>query len=52
MTNVSDDAVSLPDGLEVWWDGQSRVYIDAEASFFGNTQVRVWRLADDWRLCC
>jgi hypothetical protein len=33
-------AVDLPNGLEVWWDGVTRVYIDAPASFQGNTKVQ------------
>jgi hypothetical protein len=31
--------VDLPNGLEVWWDGVTRVYIDAPARFQGNTKV-------------
>ncbi|PNF36643.1 hypothetical protein B7P43_G19101, partial [Cryptotermes secundus] len=30
--------VDLPNGLEIWWDGVTRVYIDAPASFQGNTK--------------
>lgn len=32
--------VDLPNGLEVWWDGITRVYIDAPARFQGNTKVQ------------
>jgi hypothetical protein len=31
--------VELPNGLEIWWDGVTRVYIDVPASFQGNTKV-------------
>ncbi|KAJ9596531.1 hypothetical protein L9F63_012430, partial [Diploptera punctata] len=30
--------VELPNGLEVWWDGVTRVYIDAPAKFRDNTK--------------
>lgn len=30
--------VAFRDGLKVWWDGMTRVYIDAPASYRGNTQ--------------
>lgn len=33
--------VQLPNGLEVWWDGQSRVYIDSPPTFYDNTQVNL-----------
>ncbi|XP_043601962.1 hemocytin isoform X2 [Bombus pyrosoma] len=30
--------VQLPNGLEIWWDGISRVYINAPPEFHGNTR--------------
>lgn len=30
--------VALYDGLKIWWDGMSRVYIDAPASYRGKTK--------------
>lgn len=30
--------VAFKDGLKVWWDGMTRVYIDAPASYHGKTQ--------------
>lgn len=27
--------INLPNGLEIWWDGVSRVYINAPAEFHG-----------------
>jgi hypothetical protein len=32
-------SVELPNGLELWWDGVTRVYIDAPAKFRGKTKV-------------
>lgn len=32
-------SVELPNGLEIWWDGLSRVYVDAPPTFFGHTKV-------------
>lgn len=29
--------IQLPNALEVWWDGVSRVYINAPAEFHGNS---------------
>ncbi|XP_066594945.1 hemocytin-like [Prorops nasuta] len=31
-------AVKMPNDLEVWWDGISRVYINAPPEFYGKTQ--------------
>lgn len=28
--------VNVPNGLEIWWDGISRVYVNAPADFRGN----------------
>ncbi|KDR23192.1 Hemocytin, partial [Zootermopsis nevadensis] len=30
--------VDLPNGLQIWWDGITRVYIDAPSRFQGNTK--------------
>ncbi|KOX75564.1 Hemocytin [Melipona quadrifasciata] len=30
--------VQLPNGLDIWWDGISRVYINASPEFHGNTR--------------
>ncbi|XP_069683352.1 hemocytin isoform X2 [Periplaneta americana] len=30
--------VDMPNGLQIWWDGVTRVYIDAPASFQGKTK--------------
>lgn len=30
--------VTIRDGLKLWWDGMTRVYIDAPASYRGRTQ--------------
>lgn len=31
--------VELPNGVEIWWDGVTRVYVDVPASFQGKTKV-------------
>lgn len=31
--------VELPNGVEVWWDGFTRAYVDVPASFKGKTKV-------------
>lgn len=33
-------AVELPNGVEVWWDGVTRAYIDAPSKFKGQTKVK------------
>ena len=35
-TNSSAD---LPDGVEVWWDGSARLYINVPPSFKGKTKA-------------
>lgn len=32
--------VELPNGVEVWWDGLTRAYVDVPASFQGKTKVQ------------
>lgn len=36
-------SVTLPNTLKVWWDGLTRIYIDAPPSFRGQTQVINYR---------
>ena len=30
---------NLPNGLTIWWDGMSRVYIDTPTSLYNSLQV-------------
>lgn len=46
--------IHLPNGLEVWWDGMSRVYINAPAEFHGKffcllfgLDLSIWRIFRD-----
>lgn len=34
-----DVTVKLPNGIEVWWDGLTRAYIDLPAEFKEKTRV-------------
>lgn len=35
LTRHTTRAVELPNGLDVWWDGQTRAYVDAPADMRG-----------------
>lgn len=37
--NVYIVTAKLPNGIEVWWDGLTRAYIDLPAEFKGKTKV-------------
>ena len=55
--------IHLPNALEVWWDGVSRVYINAPAEFHGKLfgftfiiiirrRVRAWHSRQHWSISC
>lgn len=38
--NIYSFLVELPNGIQIWWDGLTRAYVDAPAAFMGKTQVK------------